>query len=118
VHDACQHHLRFQAILLKLHGSQQWRWVLPFGGLSFELRITQQTSDFVTCDYILEKQWIVICCTDEFISYTHMVLALLPHQHSWYILADMMHLQILTEDCVATTNWNYDFLCHHLYMWW
>jgi hypothetical protein len=40
---------------------------------------------------IFEKVWIVICCVDKFTTDPHVVVALFPHQHSWYdVLADVM----------------------------
>jgi hypothetical protein len=64
-----------------------------------------QETPSVICGDLFEKVQLGICCTDELAIDPHAVITLFLHHHPWYdVLADMMHLQILTEDVVATTN--------------
>lgn len=55
-------------------------WLLPHGELLFTLGIVQEALGFVTCDVLLEKVWIIVCCFSEFITDPYAVIAC-----SWYI---------------------------------
>jgi hypothetical protein len=56
----------------------------------------------------LEEVWIIICHINEQTTNPHIIVTLVLYLHSWNnnMLVDMMHFQVLTEDDVATTNWN------------
>jgi hypothetical protein len=54
---------------------------------------------------IFQEVFIIICLADELTIDPQAVIALFLHQHSsYYVLADAMHLQILKDDGVATTD--------------
>jgi len=64
-----------------------------------------------TCLYYDQVKWLPLCSAIR--SFREL------HSHTVCLLTDAMHLQIVTEDDVATTNLNSSFLCnqlHHLMM--
>jgi hypothetical protein len=81
--------------LPEVHGSQWW-WQLSHWALYKEY----QVSSLVT---ILEIQ--IIYYLLRWIPHCHAAIILLLQQYSWCdVLGNAMHLQILTEDTVVTTN--------------
>jgi hypothetical protein len=84
-----------------------WRIIVNFGN--------HITPDFITYDN-LSKSWSLATVLMSSSLIIMIVITFFLHQYSWYdMLADAMHLQILTEDSVITTNQIPDFLCNYLY---
>jgi hypothetical protein len=76
--------------------------------MSSTLGFIQET----TCDDLLKKVQINICCVDELSADTNMVTALFLHQYSSYnVLSDTLQLLILNDKDVVTTNHTPDLLC-------
>jgi hypothetical protein len=66
------------------------------------LGIVQETPGFVTCDNLLDKVWIIICCFDELITGLDGVTALFLHQYSWHNMQDSL-LRFTTTSFVHHT---------------
>jgi len=74
------------------------------------------TPGVVTCGFVLEEVQINICCTDELTADHHAVITVFLHEHSWYnVLADMIHLCVLADDVVVTSNQSCSLLWHWMY---
>jgi hypothetical protein len=65
----------------------------------FSLGLVQETPGSIICDSLSEKVRIITFCIDELTTNPGMIIVLFACQHSWYsVMADVMHLHILTEN--------------------
>jgi len=72
-----------------------------------------QVNCFITCVDLSEKVHVIICCIDELTADLHVLVIL--SCITILVIVDMIHLQSLGEDYVATTDQNSNFVCSCLY---